>query len=160
MEGMGDGLWHPGRRLLWAGVGPRSSRAAWEEIAERYRVPTLLLELVDPDFYHLDTALALLAEDACLWLPEALAPQSSELVRALIPRVIEADADEARRHLAGNAFCADGRTVFLDAGAKRTARKLQEAGFTVVALDTDEYLKSGGSVFCMKLLHGPVHTRP
>ena len=28
MEGMVDGLWHPGRRLLWAGVGPRSSRTA------------------------------------------------------------------------------------------------------------------------------------
>src|SRR5262245_58660892 len=86
MEGMGDGLWHPGRRLLWAGVGPRSSRAAWEEIAERYRVPTILLELVDEDFYHLDTALALLAEDACLWQPSALSPRSQELVRALVPR--------------------------------------------------------------------------
>ncbi|MBK8178129.1 MAG: amidinotransferase [Planctomycetes bacterium] len=156
MEGMGDGLWHPGRRLLWAGVGPRSSREAWREIAQRYRVPTILLELVDPDFYHLDTALALLDEDACLWLPEALAPQSRELVRALFPRAVEADPEEARARLACNAFCADGKRVFLDAGAQRTAQRLQRAGFTPLSLDTGEFLKSGGSVFCMKLLHGPV----
>ena len=30
---------------------------------------------------------------------------------------------------------------------------LREAGFEVVELDTDEYLKSGGSVFCMKLMY-------
>lgn len=151
MEGMGDGLLHPGRRLLWAGVGPRSSRAAWEQISARYALPTLLLELVDPDFYHLDTALALLSEDACLWQPAALAPRSRELVRALFPRAIEADAEEARRCLACNAFCADGRRVFIDAGAIRTAAALERAGFDVVRLDSSEFLKSGGSLFCMKL---------
>jgi len=156
MEGMGDGLWHPGRRLLWAGVGPRSSRAAWEQIAQRYRVPTLLLELVDPDFYHLDTALALLSEDSCLWIPQALSERSQALVRALIPRAIEADAGEARRSLACNAFCADGRTVFIDAGARLTAQRLERAGFCVRMLDSSEFLKSGGSLFCMKLLHGPI----
>lgn len=151
MEGMGDGLLHPGRRLLWAGVGPRSARPAWEQVAARYRLPTLLLELIDADFYHLDTALALLSEDACLWHPPALAPRSRELVRALFPRAIEADSEEARRFLACNAFCADGRRVFIDAGASRTAIALAREGFDVVRLDSGEFLKSGGSLFCMKL---------
>lgn len=156
IEGMGDGLWHPGRRLLLAGIGPRSSRAAWEEIAERYKVPTLVLELVDADFYHLDTALALLSQDTCLWLPEALSEASRSLVRAIFPRAIEADEGEARRHLACNAFCADGQRVFLDSGALKTAQTLERAGFTVQRLDSSEFLKSGGSLFCMKLSHGPV----
>ncbi|HUR27255.1 MAG TPA: amidinotransferase [Planctomycetota bacterium] len=156
MEGMGDGLWHPGRRLLWAGVGPRSSRAAWHEIAARYRVPTLLLELVDPKLYHLDTALALLSEDACLWAPHAFNHRGQELVRAFFPRAIEADTHEAHRSLACNAFCADGKTVFIESGAVKTAKSLERAGFAVQRLDTSEFLKSGGSLFCMKLLHGPV----
>ncbi|HTF88138.1 MAG TPA: amidinotransferase [Planctomycetota bacterium] len=156
IEGMGDGLWHPGRRLLWAGVGPRSSRAAWQELAARYRVPTLLLELADPHFYHLDTALALLSEDTCLWTPHALSKRSQALVHAMFPRAIEADGHEARRYLACNAFCADGKTVFIDAGAEKTAGKLEAAKFAVVRLDSSEFLKSGGSLFCMKLLHGPV----
>ena len=156
IEGMGDGLWHPGRRLLWAGTGPRSSRAAWQELAQRYRVPTLLLELVDANFYHLDTALALLSEDTCLWWPRALSERSQRLVRAIFPRVIEADGHEAHRYLACNAFCADGHTVFIDSGAAKTAGKLERAGYALVRLDSSEFLKSGGSLFCMKLSHGPV----
>ena len=156
MEGMGDGLWHPGRRLLWAGVGPRSSRAAWQEFAARYRVPTLLVELVDAKFYHLDTALALLSESTCLWWPPALSKRSQALVRAVFEHTLEADAHEAHRYLACNAFCADGRTVFIDSGAQKTAKTLEAAGFAVQRLASGEFLKSGGSLFCMKLLHGPV----
>jgi len=42
-----DALWHAGRALLWAGVGPRSSDEAWREIAERFQVRVALLDLVD-----------------------------------------------------------------------------------------------------------------
>ena len=34
----------------------------------------------------------------------------------------------------------------------RTIAAVREAGFEVIALDTSEFLKSGGSVFCMKLM--------
>lgn len=156
IEGMGDGLWHPGRRLLWAGCGVRSSEEAWSEIAERYELPVVLLELADPDFYHLDTCLTLLSEDACLWLASALAPHSRELVQALIPRTIDVDEREARTLLSCNAFCADGERVFLQRGAPRTVASLAAAGFDVREVETDEFVKSGGSVFCMKLLHGPL----
>lgn len=151
-EGMGDGLWHPGRRLLWAGVGPRSSAAAWAEIAERLELPVLALELIEPAFYHLDTALALLSEDTCLWLPEALAPASRALVERLIPRRIEADVRDAHERLACNACSPDGRNVLLQRGCERTVARLRDAGFVVHELDTSEFLKSGGSVFCLKLL--------
>lgn len=151
-EGMGDGLWHPGRRLLWAGVGPRSSREAWRELALRLDLPVVALELVEPAFYHLDTALALLSEDTCLWLPDALGPASRELVERLIPRRIEADLHEAHTLLACNACCPDGRNVLIQRGAERTSARLRDAGFAVHELETGEFLKSGGSVFCMKLL--------
>lgn len=151
-EGMGDGLWHPGRRLLWAGVGPRSSAAAWAELARRLELPVVTLELVEPAFYHLDTALALLSEDTCLWLPEALAPAARALVERLVPHRIAADPREAHELLACNACCPDGRTVLIQAGCERTRGALERAGFTVLELETSEFLKSGGSVFCMKLL--------
>lgn len=156
IEGMGDGLWHVGRRLLWAGCGPRSSAVAWSELGERYRLPVVLLELVARDFYHLDTCLALLAEDACLWRPGAFDADSRELVRHFFARAIEVDETEARELLAGNAFCPDGRHVVIQRGATRTNAALEREGFEVVEVDTSEFLKSGGSVFCMKLFHGPV----
>jgi N-dimethylarginine dimethylaminohydrolase len=158
IEGMGDGLWHVGRRLLWAGCGPRSSPAAWSEIAERFDLPVILLDLVARDFYHLDTCLALLDEHTCLWRPSALAPHSRELVRHLFPRAIEADEHEATTLLACNAFCPDSRHVILQRGATKTIAALRSAGFTPLEVDTTEFLKSGGSVFCMKLFHTPPNT--
>jgi N-dimethylarginine dimethylaminohydrolase len=155
-EGMGDGLWHPGRRLLWAGIGPRSSAEPWDEIARRFDLPVVLLDLVDPDFYHLDTALAWLDERTCLWLPLALGVRSREIVERLVPRRIEADERESRQLLACNAFCADGRNVVIQRGAARTLERLSRAGYEAIEVETGEYLKSGGSVFCMKLLHGPL----
>ena len=152
LEGMGDGLWHPGRALLWAGVGPRSSPRAWNAVARWLRAPLVALELIDADFYHLDTALALLDERTCLWLPDALSRSSRRLVEALIPRRIEADPREAREQLACNACCPDGRTVLIQRGCSVTNARLRAAGYEVRERETDEFLKSGGSVFCMKLL--------
>jgi N-dimethylarginine dimethylaminohydrolase len=150
-EGTGDGLWHPGRRLLWAGVGPRTCDQAWEEIAAHYDLPLVRLGLVNPAFYHLDTCFALLAEDACLWHPPALEPAARELVEALVPRRIEADPREAREGLACNALPIGGR-VLLPAGCSRTRAHLEREGFEVREVDTAEFQKSGGSAFCMKLL--------
>jgi N-dimethylarginine dimethylaminohydrolase len=152
LEGMGDGLWHPGRALLWAGVGPRSSRTAWDAVAPWIDANVAHLELVDPDFYHLDTALALLDEHTCLWIPDALSRRSRRLVERLIPRRLEADPAEARERLACNASCPDGRHVLIQLGCVKTSERLRAAGYEVVELETGEFLKSGGSVFCMKLL--------
>jgi N-dimethylarginine dimethylaminohydrolase len=156
LEGMGDGIWQLGRALLWAGVGPRSDLAAWQELGERYPVRIVALELVDPALYHLDTALASLSDDTCLFWPGAFDARGRALIERLVPRAIEADADEARRFLACNAFSADGRHVFIDRRCTRTSQRLAKEGFTIVPVDTGEFLKSGGSVFCMKLAHGPL----
>lgn len=150
-EGTGDGLWHPRRRLLWGGVGSRSEAAAWEELAQRYELPVVRLRLADPDFYHLDTCLALVAEDTCLWFPGAFDAAGRALVRALVPRAIEVGEEEARRGFACNAFSPDGEHVVIQRGLEETNARLRDAGFEVLEVETGEYRKSGGSVFCMKL---------
>ena len=150
---MGDGIWHPGRRLLWAGVGTRSSEAAWREIAARYRLPVVPLELVDPDFYHLDTCFAALSESTCLWLPQALSRAAQKRVRALFEHCIEADEAEGRELLACNAWSPDGERVLSSAAQHAPRRRLRAGGFEPLELETGEFLKAGGSVFCMKLAH-------
>ena len=151
LEGTGDGLWHPGRRLLWAGVGARSDERAWAEFAERYDVPVILLNLSDPDFYHLDTCLGLLDNERCAWFPGAFDDVGRALIEALIPQRIPVPEDEARKQLACNFVCPDGHTVLLPATCPVTARSLRAWGYVVEELDTSEFLKAGGSVFCMKL---------
>ena len=160
-EGTGDGLWHPGRRLLWGGIGPRSTREPWEEIARRYTLPIVTLELADPDFYHLDTCLALIDESTCLWIPDAFDQAGRELIRRLVPDPIAVSEHEARRGFACNAFAphpsgaaAETKpTVVIQRGSAEIVRALRDRGFPVREVETGEYVKSGGSVFCMKLAY-------
>jgi len=157
-EATGDALLHPGRRLIWGGIGARTSAEAWDELAERYRLEIVTLRLVDPSFYHLDTCLAWLDETTCLVVESALDEQGLALIDELAERMIVVDETEARAGLAANAFCPDGRHVLLDAACSRTAQALERAGFIPRLVDTGEFKKSGGSVFCMKLFHGPLTT--
>jgi len=149
-EGGGDGIPHPGRHLLHAGVGARSERAAWAAIADAHpELDVLLYELKDPRFYHLDTALAALDEHSCLYVAEAFNAQGLALLRAAFRRAVEVPRGEAM-NFAGNAHCPDGRHVLLPRGNPATERVLKEHGFLPMPIDTSEFQKSGGSVYCLK----------
>lgn len=156
-EGTGDGLWHPRRRLLWGGVGSRTDRAAWEELAQRYELPIVLLDLQDPSLYHLDTCLAPLDERTCLWSPSAFDARGRSLIEQLFEDPIEVNEREAGERFACNAYAPDAgdgrRPVLLQRGSPRLVGLLAERGFECVELETGEYMKSGGSVFCMKMAH-------
>ncbi len=149
-EGMGDAIWHPGRRLLWGGHGFRTSVDAYEEIVRKLRVPVLLVGLDDPDFYHLDTCFSALDEETVFIFPGAFDPEGLALVRHFFKSVIEAPEDEARSLFACNAHCPDRKHVIIQQGCEVTSGLLRDQGFEIVEVDTSEYLKAGGSVFCMK----------
>lgn len=151
-EGMGDGIWHPGRRLLWGGYGFRTSRDAYNFISETFEVSVIALALHKPQFYHLDTCFCVLNEDSVLIYPKAFQAEGLKLIRSLFKNVIEAPEEEALKQFACNATCPDGKHVIIQSGAKETNKKLKDAGFEVVEVETGEFLKSGGSVFCMKLM--------
>ena len=151
-EGMGDAIWHPGRYLLWGGYGYRTDRQVYERLSSALGFPILPLALDDPDFYHLDTCFCPLDEETVLLYPGAFDAEGVETIRAHFPRIIEAPEEEARGLFACNAHCPDGEHVLIQAGCERTNALLRAGGYTVVELETDEFLKSGGSVFCMKLM--------
>lgn len=151
-EGMGDAIWHADRYLLWGGYGFRTNPHAYDVISHRLDVPILLLYLDDPDFYHLDTCLCVLDADHALIYPGAFTEVGLKLLRRFFRVVIEAPEDEARTLFACNATCPDGHHVIIQEGCAETCRQLRAHGFTPVEVDTGEFLKSGGSVFCMKQL--------
>lgn len=149
-EGGGDGVPHPGRFLLHAGVGPRSERAAWQALAGAHPdLDVLLYELHDPRFYHLDTALAALDERRCLHVPQAFDAHGLELLHAAFEEPIPIPLAEGLR-FAGNAYCPDARHVLLPRGCPATEAALRERGYAPIPLDTSEFQKSGGSVYCLK----------
>lgn len=152
VEGNGDILWFPGRRLLLGGFGFRTERAALAEVAQAAGCPLLGLELVDPHFYHLDTCLAPLDGGAALWVADAFSPESRRLLSRVFPRLQDIPVGEAEGALACNAHCPDGRNVIVDTAASTTMAVLETLGFRVHGVDTSEFRKAGGSVFCLKLM--------
>lgn len=146
-EGQGD-LLVVGSIVL-AGYGFRTDRRAHHEIAAIVRMPVVSLELVDPRFYHLDTALAVLDDTTIAYYPPAFSAAARARLLELFPDAIEvagADAD-----VLGLNAVSDGLNVVLPAAATGFAEQLREAGFNPIGVDLSELLKGGGSVKCCTL---------
>ncbi len=150
-EGSGDAIWHPGRALIWGGWGHRSDGGVYESVSALFDVPVLRLKLLSDRFYHLDTCFCPLSEQAVLVNSRSLEPRGMEMIRAVFRTVIECPVDEAEQGMACNATAIGGKHVVIQRGNPRTVALLHQHGFSVHEVDTSEFLKSGGSVFCMKM---------
>lgn len=146
-EGQGD-LLVVGSMIL-AGYGFRTDRRAHDEIAAQVGMPVVSLELVDPRFYHLDTALAVLDEDTVAYYPPAFAEHTRTTLNRLFPDAIEVASADA--YVLGLNAVSDGRNVVLPAAATGFAEQLRAAGFHPIGVDLSELLKGGGSVKCCTL---------
>ncbi|WP_141734741.1 dimethylarginine dimethylaminohydrolase family protein [Oligoflexus tunisiensis] len=151
-EGMGDALWVPGRRLICGGHGFRTDPRIYETIHAITGTPIVLFELRNPKFYHLDTCLSLLDARTVLACRDGFTADGWKTLQRLFPRIIEVPLPEADAPgFACNAHCPDQQHVILQKGCEETCRILRSYGFTPVEVETDEFIKSGGSVFCMKM---------
>jgi arginine dihydrolase len=151
LEGHGDLLWHPDHSRIWAGFGFRSTRGGVEKFAiamRKLNIPTVPLELIDEHCYHLDTCFCPLNEAAVLIYPEALAPAAIDAIRNSFKRVHHLSRQDALQFM-GNAVVANGRFI-TPRLTPNLSQILAEEGLTPVVVDTSEFEKSGGSVFCMK----------
>jgi N-dimethylarginine dimethylaminohydrolase len=151
IEGHGDLLWHPDGSRIYAGYGFRSTESGISKFCaamSKRDIPVVPLRLVDPFCYHLDTCLCPLNNEAVLIYPGAYAPESLEKLRSFWKRVHELSAEEAHKFM-GNGIAVNGRylTPYVTPHLENI---LRQEGLTPVILDTSEFEKSGGSLFCMK----------
>ncbi|MFF2454633.1 dimethylargininase [Isoptericola sp. NPDC058082] len=156
-EGEGD-LLLAGDVML-AGTGFRTSRAAHAEVAALLGIEVVTLELVDPRYYHLDTALTVLdggPSPVVAYLPEAFSPASQAVLAERYPDAILATPEDAA--VLGLNAVSDGRHVFLSDRATGMHARLRERGFEPVGIDLSELLKGGGSVKCCTLELRPAPT--
>ena len=152
-EGTGDAIWHPGMDLLWCGQGFRTDRTATTYLGEKLGLALAPLTLVDPYFYHLDTCMCIIDVQTVVWTPKAFSERSQRMIDGFFKRKIEVSYEEAKTTFACNSWSPDGENVFLPLGAKQLKADLSNLGYKVHELDTSEFIKAGGSVFCMKLAY-------
>lgn len=155
-EGEGD-LLLAGDVIL-AGTGLRTTREAHTEAASALGRAVVTLELVDPRFYHLDTALTVLrglgggsagGVDVA-YFPSAFSTASQDVLRTLFPDALLADEADAAV-LALNAV-SDGENVVLAAQAVCYGHELRERGYTTHPVDLSELLRGGGGAKCCTLV--------
>jgi N-dimethylarginine dimethylaminohydrolase len=146
-EGQGD-LLLVGQVVL-AGYGFRTDRRAHVEISSVLGMPVVSLELVDPRFYHLDTALAVLDDHTIAYYPPAFSGAAQRQLHGLFPDAIVVGSADA--YVLGLNVVSDGLHVVLPAAATGFAKQLGDAGFEPVGVDLSELLKGGGSVKCCTL---------
>lgn len=151
LEGAGDCVWDPARQMFWTGYGPRSDRAAARVVSETYGVEAVPLELVNPSFYHMDTALAPLPRGEMMYVPSAFSAEGLREIHARVApeqRIELSDKDAAV--FAANAVKL-GDDIVMSSCSAALRRRLEAAGYRVHPTSLAAYHRSGGSAFCLTL---------
>jgi N-dimethylarginine dimethylaminohydrolase len=146
-EGEGD-IVFAGQAII-AGHGFRTDEAVRDELERAFGLPVLSVRLVDPRFYHLDTALCVLDADTAAYYPAAFDDDGRAALAGHFAELIEVK-DEDAEVLGLNAI-SDGRHVVLPEQATGLATQVADRGFEPVGVDMSEFLNAGGGPKCCTL---------
>ncbi|PFG29356.1 dimethylargininase [Paramicrobacterium agarici] len=152
-EGEGD-LLLVGDTIL-AGTGFRTSTDSHREVAEVFGREVVSLNLVNPSFYHLDTAISVLDpltgdDDANIaYLPSAFDDASRAILEKRYPDAIHVSEEDSR--ILGLNSISDGYNVVIAERATGFEAQLRERGYNPIGVDLSELLLGGGGVKCCTL---------
>lgn len=155
-EGEGDFLL-VGDTIL-AGSGFRSDPSSHREVSEVFDREVVSLTLVDPRFYHLDTAISVLdpvqgeggvAAATIAYLPSAFDDASRTVLERRFPDAIRVSDDDGA--VFGLNSASDGLNVLLSPRATGFAEQLRERGYRPLPIDLSELLLGGGGIKCCTL---------
>ena len=146
--------------VILAGTGFRSTGDSHREVGEVFGREVVSLNLTDPRFYHLDTAIAVLdpvqglenggPERANIaYLPGAFDDASrAELEKRFPDAIPVSDEDGA---VFGLNSSSDGYNVIISPRAKGFEKQLRERGYNPITVDLSELLLGGGGIKCCTL---------
>lgn len=147
-EGEGDFLVLD--NVILAGTGFRSTVESHREAARVLNREVVTLTLVRPEYYHLDTALAVLdarpGRELIAYLPSAFDAASLVILRDRFPDALTVSEQDAA--VLGLNVVSDGLHVVMPVQAGTFAEQLRREGFRPVSVNLSELLKAGGGVKC------------
>ncbi|NIP85597.1 MAG: amidinotransferase [Planctomycetales bacterium] len=146
-EGAGDALFCGD--TLFAGYRIRSDARGHQEIGALLGVHVIPVELVDDNYYHLDTCFCPLDAETAIYYPPAFDAYGLRAMRQQVAQLIPVTAAEAVR-FACNAVVI-GKTVVTNTGCPQLHAELERRGYTPRETPLDEFVKAGGSAKCLTL---------
>ncbi|MCC6277800.1 MAG: amidinotransferase [Oligoflexia bacterium] len=150
-EGHGDALLVPGTKVVFGGHGFRTDYDVYAELSDRFGFDIVPIQLQNESFYHLDTCLSIINPDCAVVVENAFEPEGLKMIRSFFKTIIEVSDEESRSALAANCFSPNGQTVLVEKSAPALIGALETREFEVIPVDTSEFLKAGGSIFCLKM---------
>jgi N-dimethylarginine dimethylaminohydrolase len=141
--------------VILAGTGFRSASDSHAELSRITGREVISLELINPSFYHLDTAIAVLDPQPgfenpnIAYLPSAFGEAGLAVLRERFPDAIIATEEDAAV-LGLNSF-SDGYNIVIASRARDFERQLRERGYNPIGVDLSELLLGGGGVKCCTL---------
>ncbi len=146
-EGEGDIVF--AEQVIFAGHGFRTEASIASQVERLYGLPVISLRLVDPRFYHLDTALCVLDRETAAYYPAAFDDAGRAALTGHFRELIEAKDEDAE--ILGLNAISDGLHVVLPVQAAGLAVQIADKGFEPVGVDMSEFLKAGGGPKCCTL---------
>ena len=146
--------------VILAGTGFRSTGDSHREVGEVFGREVISLNLVDPRFYHLDTAIAVLdpvqgvenggpAHANIAYLPQAFDEASQAILQERFPDAIHVSDEDGA--VFGLNSSSDGYNVIISPRATGFEKQLRERGYNPIMVDLSELLLGGGGIKCCTL---------
>jgi len=135
--------------VILAAHGFRSEGGSHEELATLFGRPVISLTLINPNYYHLDTALAVLDENTIAYLPSAFDAESNRVLQQRYPDAIIANEEDAA--VLGLNLYSDGKNVVMAEQATALRGDIESRGFVTHGVNLSELLLGGGGVKCCTL---------
>lgn len=151
-ESMGDCVIDYDRNILFGGFGYRTEEKTFDYIAKHANFNIVKLKLINPVLYHLDTCMSVLNPETVVIQDSAFNTEGLESIKDNFKNIIYADEQENLKYFVCNCHCPDGKNVIVQKGSVKFKKDITKTGFNLIEVETGEFMKSGGSVFCMKLM--------
>lgn len=155
-EGAGDALSDQNGNL-YVGTGMRTSPLIIDELqtaTEGHFRNIVELQMVNPNFYHLDTCFCPLDLGHILIYKEAFSELSLTFLQQICEdRLIPVSEEDAKNFACNAVSVAD--FVVANKFSATLKGKLEELGYTTIETPLAEFMKSGGSAKCLTLQLSP-----
>lgn len=152
-ESMGDCVIDYERKILFGGYGYRTQSEVYDFIAEYVDFKIHRINLQNPVLYHLDTCFSIINSYTAVIDKTAFTYADIEMFKFYFEDIIFADNDENMKYFVCNCHSPDGKNIIVQKGSKEFKEEILKRGLNLIEIDTSEFIKSGGSVFCMKMMY-------
>ncbi len=137
---------------MFGGYGFRTEEKTFDWLSKYTSFNVVRLKLMNPVLYHLDTCFSVLTSNTVVIQQSAFDEADTNVINSYFENVIYADEQENLNYFVCNCHCPDGENVIVQKGSTKFREDITKTGFNLIEVETGEFMKSGGSVFCMKLM--------